>query len=212
MFKKKIMLAALLAAATQTVLAADPSSGMYVLGSVGKSKVSIDTASFDSDLTAAGATGVSSTTDEKDTGYKLQLGYQYNRNLAVEGGYVDLGKFKYNATFTGGVASAEVKAKGWNIDVVGIAPLNDAFSLLGKIGLIRAKVDATVAATGPGGSASGSDSATKWKTTFGFGVSYNLTKTVAIRGEFERFLKLGDNNTTGEGDVDLYSVGIVAKF
>jgi OOP family OmpA-OmpF porin len=52
----------------------------------------------------------------------------------------------------------------------------------------------------------------KWKTTYGIGVSYNVSKTVAVRGEFERFLKLGDANTTGEGDVNLLSVGVVAKF
>ena len=212
MFKKKLLLAALFAAAAQTGFAADQSSGMYVLGSIGQSKISIDKASFDSGLTSAGATGLSSTTDEKDTGYKLQLGYQYNQNFAIEGGYINLGKFKYNATYTGGAASAEVKAKGWNIDAVGIAPLNDAFSLLGKIGLIRGKVDATVSATGPGGAASESVSASKWKTTVGFGVSYNVSKTIAVRGEFERFLKLGDANTTGEGDVSLFSVGVVAKF
>jgi hypothetical protein len=160
-FKKKLLLAALFTAAAQTGFAADQSSAMYILGSIGQSKVSIDKASFDNDLTTAGATGLSSTTDEKDTGYKLQLGYQYNQSFAIEGGYVDLGKFKYNATYTGGAASAEVKAKGWNIDAVGIAPLNDAFSLLGKIGLIRGKVDTTVSATGPGGAASESVSASK---------------------------------------------------
>ena len=212
MVKMKQVAAALIAlSAASTVFAADD-SGVYVLGAVGSSRVAIDKAEIDSELTAVGVTGLSSTSHETDTGYKLQLGYKVNQNFAVEGGYVDLGKFTYDATFTGGTAKATAKATGWNIVAMGILPLGDTFSLLGRLGVIRAKVDETASATGPGGSALASVSATKNKSTYGLGVAYNLSKSTSIRADYDRYSKLGDKNTTGEGDVDLYSLAVAYKF
>ena len=202
-----------LAIAALTVLATPVFAGdVYLVGSVGLSKVNIDTAAFDTALTNAGAVGVRSTTDDSDTGYKLQVGYKFNPNFAIEGGYIDFGKVSYSATFTGGSANASAKASGWNVDAVGILPINDAFSLFGKVGLIDAKVDVSVSATGPGGSASGSANTTKWRGTYGLGGTYDFTKNVGMRVEYERFSELGDSNNTGKSNVDLYSLGVVYKF
>lgn len=205
---KKLVAIAALAVATAPAFAGD----VYVLGSVGRSTLDLDKSEIDRDLVAAGAANLSSSLDKSDTAYKLQLGYQFNQNFAVEGGYIDLGKGGYAASFTGGVANASVKATGWNISAVGILPINDTFSVFGKVGAIDAKVEANVSATGTGGTASGSASATKWKTLWGVGATYNLSKQVGIRLEYEEFNNLGDKNTTGEGDVSLVSAGVVFKF
>jgi OOP family OmpA-OmpF porin len=149
---KQVAVALITLSAASTVFAADD-SGAYILGAVGVSRVSIDKAAFDDTLNSVPVTGLSSTTDERDTGYKLQLGYKLNQNFAIEGGYVDLGEFAYNASFTGGTAKATVKASGWNLVAMGILPLGDTYSLLGRAGMIHAKLDATASATGPGGSA-----------------------------------------------------------
>jgi OOP family OmpA-OmpF porin len=205
---KALAAIALLAASVTPALAGD----IYVLGAIGRSSVYEDNSQIDRELVSAGATNVSSSIDRTDTGYKLQLGYQFNPNFAVEGGYVSLGKMKYSATFTGGSATLEGKASGWNIAAVGILPINDAFSAFGKLGVIRAKLETNVSATGPGGSASGSTNATNWKPTWGFGGIYNINKAVGVRLEYERFQKLGDNDTTGQPNVDLLSAGVAYKF
>ncbi|MBA3903537.1 MAG: hypothetical protein C0522_07685 [Rhodocyclaceae bacterium] len=205
---KKLAAIALLTLSAAPVFAGD----IYVVGSVGRSSADINKNDIDSALVSAGATGVSSSLDKNDTGYKLQLGYQFNQNFAVEGGYIDLGKATYSASFTGGSASASVKATGWNVAAVGILPINDAFSVFGKVGTIDAKVEANVSASGPGGTASGSASATKWKTLWGVGATYNISKQVGVRVEYEQFNNLGDKNTTGEADVSLVSAGVVFKF
>lgn len=184
----------------------------YVVGSIGRSDIGINKADLDGALTSAGATAVSSTVNNNDTGYKVQLGYQINPNFAVEGGYVDLGKASYSATFTGGSANASVKAAGLNIAALGILPINDSVSLFGKLGFIDAKVTANVSATGPGGTASASASSTKWKTNYGVGGTYNVSKQVGIRVEYEQFSKLGDSNSTGTSNVNLLSAGVVFKF
>ena len=212
MSKMKQVAAALITlSAASTVFAADD-SGAYILGAVGASKVAIDKASIDDALTSVGVTGLSSTTDETDTGYKLQLGYKLNQNFAIEGGYVDLGEFTYDATFTGGTGKETAKVDGWNIVAMGILPLGDTYSLLGRLGAIRAKVDATASATGPGGSALDNAKATKNSFTYGLGVAYNMSKSTSIRLDYDRYAKLGDKNSTGEGDVDLYSLAVGYKF
>jgi len=113
---------------------------------------------------------------------------------------VDLGK----ATITGGGQKAEFKSSGLVVAALGMLPLNNQFTLLGRLGII----DATVKATAPGLS----EKSTKVKTTFGIGASYSFTPKFAVRGDFDRYSKLGDKDTIGESDVDMISVGVVYKF
>lgn len=185
---------------------------VYVVGSVGSATFEGNKSDIDQELVAVGVTGLSSSLDKRDIGYKIQLGYQFNKNFAIEGGWVDLGKVSYAATFTGGNANASAKASGLNVAAIGILPVNESFSVFGKLGFIDAKVSLNVSATGPGGSASGSASSTDWKTNWGVGATYNLNKQVGLRVEYDKFDNLGNNNTTGTSDVDMISAGIVFKF
>ena len=206
---KRFTLAAALSLSMASAFAGD----WYGVVSAGQSRIPSDTKSqTDSSLTGLGVTGLSSSMDDNDTGYKFQLGYKFSPNWALEGGYVDLGKFNYNATFTGGTANAQVKASGINLAAVGTYPISEQFSIFGKLGFIDAKVEENASATGPGGAGTGSASSTKVKTNYGFGASYSFSKDWGVRAEWERFSKLGDNNTTGESDVDLLSVGVVFDF
>lgn len=183
----------------------------YVVGSVGRSTIATDKERLDGILTTAGAAALTSKLDKTDTGYKIQGGYQLSQNLAVEGGWVDLGKFNYSATFTGGNAQADAKASGFNVAALGVLPLNESFSLFGKFGVIYAKVDTSARAVGAGGAAWASASATNWKPNWGLGGTFNVNKQIGIRAEYEQFNKLGDANT-GKDNVDLLSVGVVFKF
>lgn len=207
---KKLALIAVLA--TLTSAPAYAAEGFYALGSLGWSSLDIDKGQVDSELTSAGATGLSSSTDSGDFAYKLQFGYQFNDNFAIEGGYIDLGKASYSATFTGGNANAEVKVRGINLSALGIYPINDTFSIFGKVGFIDAHVKETASASGPGGSATASASSTDIKPTVGFGGTYKVNEKVGIRAEYEFFNKLGNHRTTGEANVNLLSAGLVYKF
>lgn len=202
-----------IAAAALALLSASAFAGdVYILGSVGQASTKINKSGMDNALIDAGVTGLSSSTKETDTAYKLQLGYQFNQYFAVEGGYVNMGEGKYSANFNGGVGKATWKVDGWNIDAVGILPVSDKFALFGKLGTFAAHTKVDASATGPGGSASGSDSANNWSTHYGIGASYAFTKSVGLRVEYERFDKVGKDNSTGKSDVDLWSVGVAYKF
>jgi OOP family OmpA-OmpF porin len=188
MAKKTVLV--LMAAFAISIPAFAADTGGYLVGSVGQSKFK--------DLDTTGIANAS--VKDTDTGIKLGGGYAFNRNLAVEGAYVDFGK----ATASAGGQTVEAKASGLVVVGVGMLPLNNQFTLLGRLGVING----TVKLSGPGGS----ESATKLKTTFGIGVAYSLTSQFAVRADYDSYKKLGDNNTTGESDVSLISIGVVYKF
>jgi OOP family OmpA-OmpF porin len=189
----------------------------YVVGSVGQSKQkAISKDDTDSALMNDGVTGLSSTMDDRGTGYKLQLGYQFAPHFALEGGYVDLGKSTYKATGTlNGTAVAgngEFKASGFNLDAVVIAPVNDQFAVFAKLGGIEAKARETESASFVGISGFNSASSTDSKYNFGVGASYSFSKNLGVRAEFERFSSVGNDSKMASGDIDLLSVGVVVKY
>jgi OmpA-OmpF porin, OOP family len=191
-------------------------SNWYLAGSIGQSSFDASKSDGDASLNDVGLGVNSSSLDDEDTAYKIQLGYQFNPNFAIEGGYVDLGGLTYKANVTDGIfdynAKMDVEASGLNIAAVGILPLNDNFSLFAKFGFINAKVETTVKVSSGGFSSSGSEDSTDLKPMFGIGAAYSITDQLAIRVELERYSKLGDEDSTGEGDVDLLSGGILFKF
>jgi len=91
-------------------------------------------------------------------------------------------------------------------------PINDAFSAFGKVGIYRSKTTFDFSARVGGGMAAESFSDTDTNTKFGLGVNYAFSKSVGVRAEWERYNDLGDENVTGEADVDLWSVGMTFKF
>jgi OmpA-OmpF porin, OOP family len=206
----KLALMVLLAATVSTPAFA---GDFYLAAAVGRSDFDIQKSDIDDALRAVGVTGISSSFEQYDTAYKVQVGYQFTEYFALEGGYVDLGKSKYSASFTGGNGNGDIKASGANIAVVGILPLHESFSIFGKLGLINAKVETTVSANGPGGSASASTSSTKGRANWGFGATYHVNRQLGVRVEYEQFNKLGDDNTAPKKfDAMLVSAGVVYKF
>lgn len=154
-----------------------------------------------------GTAGIAGSTDKNDTAWKIFGGYQFNQNLAVEGGYVDLGKASVVGTQGGAPASATLDAQVWQAAAVGSLPLNPQIALTGKLGLAYADTD-TSGSIG-GAAFGGSDS--KVAPTYGFGLRYDVTKTFGIRGEWERFV-LGSAGLGSKNDADLYSLNAIFRF
>jgi OOP family OmpA-OmpF porin len=154
--------------------------GLYLGASVGESK-----------LKDCGLPGC----DDKDTAWGAQLGFQFNRYFAAEGGYRDFGKFD----FTGG----DAKANAWELVAVGSYPLNDQFSVYGKAGGYRGE-------TKVGGLFSAKEHNNDL--TYGAGLRYDFTRNVAVRGEWQRYNDLGGDAVGGKRDLDTWNVGVVYTF
>ena len=202
--KKKLAIASGLALcagllAPQAAFAQD--KGFYMGIGLGQSKAK----DWCGDLASDGFTG---SCDDTATGKKIFLGYQYNKNFAIEGAYVDLGKAKASETVLGVPVSAYAKAKTWQLVAVGTLPLANNFSLFGKAGLHNWDLD--VGASALGLSDKVSDKGTDF--TFGFGAGYEITKNLGLRLEWERFRHVGEEDTTGKSNVDLLSVGLRYRF
>lgn len=194
----RILLVGIFSATSIAISSAAQAQGWYGGVGFGQSKVDID---CDLDITCSA--------DDTDTGWKLYVGNQFSPSAAVEFGYVDFGEAKISGTDSFfGSASATVEASGFNVALVGFLPVGNTVNLLGKVGLFLWDVDASVSTSIGSGSASESGT----DLMFGFGASFDIGKTAAVRIEWERFTDVGDENETGQSDVDLLSASLVFRF
>jgi len=130
--------------------------------------------------------------DSTDTAWKAFGGYQINRYIAVEGGYIDLGRAS--------TAGASFDSKAWQASAVGSLPITQQFALTGKLGIAQTETDV---------SGSGTDHNTD--PTYGLGLRYDINRQVGIRGEWERF-RVSGNPLAGKSDTDVFSVNAVYRF
>ncbi len=198
-------------------MAAD--TGFYGYASAGSAETSRKSES-DTALINSGVTAFTSSQDKRDTGYKLQVGYQFNRYLAIEGGYVNLGKFRYQAASTAPVVAtrdASIKIDGWNIGAIGSLPVTNSLTGFAKAGMFSYKL--SFSCSGTGSSCTNPDrSANGAPLYYGLGLDWNFTQSWFARAEYEVFTDVGDSlnltGTTGttKADVRMMSVGVGYKF
>ncbi len=129
--------------------------------------------------------------DDKDTAWRILGGYQFNRYFAAELGYHNLGEAS--------AAAGAVEGTAWELVGIGAYPLVDKLSAYGKLGVYRGELE------GLGAEETNTD------LTFGVGLQYDLVKNVGLRGEWQRYSKMGGGNLV-ETDVDVLSVGVVYRF
>ena len=86
-------------------------------------------------------------------------------------------------------------------------PITESFAILSKLGLIYWSVDSS--ASGGGYSVSINDDGVGL--AFGLGLRYSFTDNFGIRAGWDWY-NVGDDSTTGESDVDLFSAGLFVSF
>lgn len=130
--------------------------------------------------------------DNKDTAWKLFGGYQFNRNVAIEGGYVDLGQ----VTFPG----RSLDSTALTLSAVGSLPMTDQFAFTGKLGIAWAETDV-----------SGFGTRDSTDPVYGLGLRYDFNKQFGVRGEWERF-RLNGSPLVGKFDADVLSINAIVRF
>lgn len=198
------------AAVTSTCALADE-TGWYGGANIGRSSATIDDARITSGLASAGLTTTAIANRDRDTAYKIYGGYQFNKYIGLEGGYFDLGKFGFTAnTLPRGTLDGNIRLRGFNLDAVGMLPLSEKFSALGRIGINNAQ--ARDSFTGTGAVSVTNPNPTKRDTNYklGVGVQYAFNDALAMRAEIERYRI---NDAIGNrGNVDVFSVGLTYRF
>jgi OmpA-OmpF porin, OOP family len=195
------------------VQAAEPSAGAnwYLGAGAGQSRAKIGDTTISTALAGTGASVAAITRDETEFSYKLYAGYQYNRYLAFEGGYFNLGSYTFNATTTPAATlnGAVKNTVGSNFDVLGTLPLAERFSLFARAGIQSSKTRDLFSSTGLVLRApTPSKNLVSYKA--GLGAGFDFTKNVGVRAEWERY-RVGDGYD-GKMNVDLYSLNLLYKF
>lgn len=210
--KIKLLCSAVLMAASTTVAAA-PAGDAYIGVGFGQARYDVSASDLDAAALAAGFGSSSSSVDDNSAAWKLFAGFRFHENFGIEGGWVDLGDIDTTTVTTGPSATVngEVEASGLFVDAVGYIPINDRFTLYGKVGVFRADVEARVAVVAGGAAATASADDDSFEAKFGVGLSYDFTEQFGARLEYERYNDVGDDNT-GEGDVDLWLLGVYVNF
>jgi len=160
--------------------------------------------------------------DQEDSGYGFQVGYRFNRWLAIEGGYVDLGETTFRAstpgTLMGIPGSADTFTQkitsniaGLTATVLGIVPLSYRFEAYGRAGFLIGDDELEVRAANSTDSANFDVSESTTDTMLGIGLSFSLAEIYSVRAEFMRVLDAGDE-ISGENDIDMLSVGLTVRF
>ena len=149
-----------------------------------------------------GVSGAGISCDDNDTMFRILGGYQFNKNLAVELGYNDMGE----VSASGGGITANIESKIWELVAVGSWPFTPQFSAYGKLGMYRGETDFSTNAPGVG-----NESESNTDLTYGIGVRWDFTKNLGVRAEYQIYKDLGGGNI-GESDVDAMSVGVIWKF
>jgi opacity protein-like surface antigen len=143
----------------------------------------------------SGCLASSPSCDDSDTALRVFGGYQINRILSAEVGFHNLSK----AVGT----TATVKGTAW--EAVGVAawPIMGALSAYGKLGIFRGSVK------GSGALLPGKE--TNYGPTFGFGAQLDVSRNVALRGEWQSYPGLGGSSLP-RTDINVMSLGGLWRF
>ncbi len=111
---------------------------------------------------------------------KLYGGVNLTENFAIEGGYGYWGTHKFDMEAAGTIDQPRLDASTLYVAARGTIALNDSFSLFGKLGMARNRIELS-------GVGAHSGSSTLMRPMIGFGAEYHITKNVALALEFEHF-------------------------
>ncbi len=183
----------------------------YVGLSGGKSTPQFDERGMATSLLAPGVSLSSLAEDERGKSFKLFGGYQFNRNIALEAGYFHLGQFGFTSTTApAGTLGGTMKVQGFNLDLVGTMPLTERFSALARLGAQYAKTNDNFTGTGAAAASSQSRTERGTKLKYGLGLQYELSPSMWLRGEVERY-RIADG-VGRYGHVNAATLGLVIPF
>jgi OmpA-OmpF porin, OOP family len=161
----------------------------------------------------------SSDINDMDSIWGAQVGYRFNRFVAAEAGYIDLGKAAYTANLVSnfGIGNESYQARGRflssgpTVAVLGILPLGQRFDLYGRGGIYFADTRFRVRFVFSDGIASAEEKAGTQEFFGGLGFAWNISSDYAVRAELSHFLDVGDDDRTGEASVTTLGIGFVFR-
>jgi len=214
--------------AAQPALAADK-NGFYVGADFANANYDVDQGALDFyaeglyNLGGLDVVTADSELDDSDSSWSIFAGYRFMDYFAVEGGYMDLGTAGYKAS--GEVTDGEVvvdssvagdiSSSGFALSGLGILPIGESFEAFARLGFYFGDTDIDFNVTFPEvAGANETFSETEGETEFlwGIGGAYNFNDALAVRLEYSQVMDVGDEELSGEYNVDRLSLGVTWTF
>jgi opacity protein-like surface antigen len=205
-------------------------AGWYGEVSVGQSRTSRDLVR-NRESTIVNATSLHTDFDATANAWKIGGGYRFNDLFALAVNYADLGKHSTVTTMLAGDAPAfaaiaiDRKITGFGADFVASGAVAPRFTIYGRVGAFRSRLEAAAALGGNivftnGDSNDRSRTTTQKETVlrYGVGAAWELWRNGALHIEWERYAKVGKafavggSGTTGEADTDVAWIGVTQRF
>jgi OOP family OmpA-OmpF porin len=194
----RALIVALATTLTAAVAAADDNdSGLYIGAGIGQFDVKVDNLEGVTDA-------VRDLDREDDTAWKVFLGWRFNRYIALEADYIDLGNPRGNFDASGTSGDYDVELAGFGGYLIGTLPIT-IFELSAKVGYYfhDLEINVDLDNIGPGnGDVFGSDESSE---AFVYGVGAGVTLLDHINAKLEYEVmdidRIDDANTiwlTGE--------------
>ena len=139
----------------------------------------------------------------RDTGPKIDVGYEFNENWSMELGYTSFGTI-FDSKDNGFTASQDSRAV--TLTGLGTLPLTEAFSIYGRLGYAR--YDSNASGTVQGVPVKDIHGNTP---VWGVGAKYDLTKAFAVRVEFQNYANISRVDGRKDDVQGLYA-GIVYRL
>ena len=176
--------------------------------SAGEARAKVDEPGVANSLLGANGPASGFSSDEKDTTYKLFGGYQFNRNIALEGGYFDLGKSSFSSSTAAGAFNNSTRRHGLNLDLVGTLPITERFSVLGRVGAAYGRTQSNFSGAGAAAAGVTTNKDNDTDVKVGLGVQYELNRSMWLRAEIERYrIKTASTGRTNVDTVTDWAVG-----
>jgi len=221
--KKILALAALAALSTTPAVAQD--RGFYWGFDAGQYQYNLDQNGIDTSLVdgleSEGFDVLSGRSQTSEDGFTwgLTLGYQFFRYLAVEAAWVDLGSAEYKASLEladdGLVLPIDTKittdSAGATLSALGILPFAGNWQVFGRAGMYFAGNDLDVTVSSGDLGTSGEDSDNTQEFYWGVGGGYTAGQWTT-RLEYQQYMDVGDDSTTGETDISRITLGAIYRF
>jgi OOP family OmpA-OmpF porin len=225
-----------------SALAQDSSEGFYLsafggAGTIDISKNDLD-AAFLANMEGAAASlpiasevgeSFSSLDDSSDV-WGADVGYRFNKWVALEVGYINLGEAFYDAESSineAGVPTnvligiddhVRYSSHGPRISVLGMFAIGERFDIHARGGLYRAdtRIREKAIATDPVTLEQeqffhAEEKASSNDFFVGAGATWNINSNISIRAEYQKFLDVGDEDHGGESDVDVFTFGVLFR-
>ena len=182
---------------------------------------------------ALAATGNSSLDDSVSV-WGAQIGYRFGKYFATEVGYANLGEASYRlpilvtetvtdittgAPLGSGDFAAEramqFTSAGPTISALGMLPIGQVIDLHVRAGIYLADTRVTNRIRdvefNTGNIGHGRVDASQTEIFGGIGGAWNINENFTLRAEYQKYLDVGDDEKTGESDIDVFNLSVLFR-